>query len=227
MSEMPMSGALTVSMWMRMPGQSWAGTAASFLAMWTAMMMAMMLPSLAPTLARYRRAMYRAGGTRVVGLTVRVGVGYFLVWTAVGAIVFPLGVALTELATQQPALARVAPVAAGAAVLFAGILQYTSWKARQLVVCRESLMHTHAPSRDARDAWRYGMRLGVHCVCSCAGLTSIMLVAGLMDVRVMAAITTAITIERLAPKDLRVVRTIGDAVVVAGLVLIARAVGLG
>ena len=39
--------------------------------------------------------------------------------------------------------------------------------------------------------------------------------------------TTAITVERLAPSDVRVVRAIGDVVVVAGLVLIARAVTLG
>jgi hypothetical protein len=43
----------------------------------------------------------------------------------------------------------------------------------------------------------------------------------------MTAITAAITAERLAPGGVRVVRAIGDAVVVAGLVLMARAVGLG
>jgi hypothetical protein len=47
-----------------------------------------------------------------------------------------------------------------------------------------------------------------------------------MDLRVMAAITTAITVERLAPSDARVVRAIGDVVVVVGLVLLARAVSL-
>ena len=70
------------------------------------------------------------------------------------------------------------------------------------------------------------MRLGVHCVGSCAGLTVVGLLAGAMDLRVMAVITTAITVERLAPNDARVVRAIGDAVVVVGLVLLARAVSL-
>jgi predicted metal-binding membrane protein len=32
--------------WMRMPGQTWPGAAASFLGMWVVMMVAMMLPSL-------------------------------------------------------------------------------------------------------------------------------------------------------------------------------------
>src|SRR5439155_4659683 len=47
MGEMPMPGGWTMSMaWMRMPGQTWPGAAASFLCMWVVMMVAMMLPSL-------------------------------------------------------------------------------------------------------------------------------------------------------------------------------------
>ncbi len=227
MGDMPMPGGGTMStMWMRMPGQSWAGTAASFLAMWGAMMVAMMLPSFAPALWRYRKAVQRSAFAPIDRLTALVGAGYFVVWTAVGAIVFPLGVALSALATPHPSLARIAPIAVGAAVLLAGVTQHTRWKARQLVFCREA-PRDHALSPDARAAWRHGLRLGVHCVGSCAGLTAVMLVAGMMDLRVMAVVTTAITVERLAPSDVRVVRAIGDVVVVAGLVLIARAVTLG
>jgi predicted metal-binding membrane protein len=55
MGEMPMRGGWTMSMaWMRMPGQTWPGIAASFLGMWVVMMVAMMLPSLVPMLRRYR-----------------------------------------------------------------------------------------------------------------------------------------------------------------------------
>src|SRR4029434_5949041 len=51
MGGMPMSGGWTMSMaWMRMPGQTWSGAAASFLGMWIVMMVAMMLPSLVPML---------------------------------------------------------------------------------------------------------------------------------------------------------------------------------
>ena len=97
MDGMPMSGGWTMSMmWMRMPGQSWAGTAASFLAMWSAMMVAMMLPSLVPTLLALSRRRCAVRAARSAHrLTALVGAGYFLVWAAVGAIVFPFGVALT------------------------------------------------------------------------------------------------------------------------------------
>jgi hypothetical protein len=47
MGEMPMPGGRTMSRaWMRMPGQTWPGGAASFLGMRVGMMVAMMLPSL-------------------------------------------------------------------------------------------------------------------------------------------------------------------------------------
>jgi predicted metal-binding membrane protein len=46
-----MAGGWTMSMvWMKMPDQSLAVAAASFLGMWLIMMLAMMLPSLLPTL---------------------------------------------------------------------------------------------------------------------------------------------------------------------------------
>jgi hypothetical protein len=41
-------------------------------------------------------------------------------------IAFPLGVALTAVAMQQPALARAVPIAVGVVVLIAGALQFTA-----------------------------------------------------------------------------------------------------
>ena len=80
---------------------------------------------------------------------------------------------------------------------------------------------------DAGTAWRYGLRLGLHCGYCCAGLTAILLVIGVMDLRAMAVVTAAITAERLAPAGERVARAIGAVAVLAGLFLIARASGLG
>jgi predicted metal-binding membrane protein len=81
---------------------------------------------------------------------------------------------------------------------------------------------------DAATAWRHGLRLGLHCIYGCAGFTAILLVIGIMDVRVMALVTAAITAERLAPNGERVARAIGIVVVGVGQLLIARAAaGLG
>jgi predicted metal-binding membrane protein len=228
MGEMPMPGGWTMSMaWMRMPGQTWPGVAASFLAMWVVMMAAMMLPSLVPMLWRYRQAVGRTGETRLGRLTTLVGAGYFCVWTVFGMAAFPLGVALAAVEMQVPALARAVPIAVGAVVLIAGALQFTAWKAHHLACCREAPGPSGTLAADAGTAWRHGLRLGLHCSFCCAGLTVILLVIGVMDLRMMAVVTAAITVERLAPGGERVARAIGSVVVGAGLFLIARAVGVG
>jgi predicted metal-binding membrane protein len=226
MSEMPMAGGWTMSMaWMRMPGQTWLSAAASFLGMWIVMMVAMMLPSLVPMLWRYRQNVGSTTGTRLGRLTALVGVGYFFVWTVFGLAVFPLGVALAAVVMQQPALARAVPIAAGVVVLIAGALQFTARKADQLACCREAPGRGRAMAADAGTAWRYGLRLGLHCSYCCAGLTAILLVIGVMNLRTMAVVTAAITVERLAPAGERAARAIGAVVVGAGLLLIARAAG--
>ena len=76
---------------------------------------------------------------------------------------------------------------------------------------------------DPGTAWRYGLRLGLHCSRCCVGLMAILLVIGIMDLRVMAAVVAAITIERLAPAAERVARATGVVVVGAGLFLIGNA----
>jgi predicted metal-binding membrane protein len=226
--EMPMPGGWMMSMaWMRMPGQTWPVAAASFLAMWTVMMVTMMLPSLVPMLQRYRLAVGRPSGTRLGRLTALVGAGYFFVWTVLGLAAFPLGFALAELEMQQPALSRAVPVAAGVAVLLAGVFQLTAWKARHLACCREAPGQGRTLPADAGTAWRHGVRLGLHCGRCCAPLMGILLVLGIMDLRAMAVVTAAITVERLAPAGERVARVTGAIAIGAGLFLIARAAGLG
>jgi predicted metal-binding membrane protein len=225
---MPMPGGWTMSMaWMRMPGQTWPVAAAAFLGMWGVMMVAMMLPSLVLMLRRYRHAVDRNGEARLGLLTTLVGAGYFFVWTVLGLAAFLLGMALAAVAMQQPALARAVPVAVGLIVLIAGAFQLTAWKARHLACCREAPRRGRTLPANAGTAWRHGVRLGISCVQCCGNLMMILLVLGIMDVRVMAVVTAAITIERLAPAGERVARALGAVAVAAGLLLIARAAGLG
>ena len=227
MGEMPMPGGWTMSMaWMRLPGQTWPGAAASFLGMWVVMMMAMMLPSLVPMLSRYRQAIDGTGAARLGPLTALVGVGYFFVWTVFGMVAFPLGVALAAAGMQMPALARAVPIAVGVVVVIAGALQFSAWKARHLACCREAPGRGHTLPAGAGTAWRHGLRLGLHCSRCCVGLMAILLVIGVMDLRAMAFVAAAITVERVAPAGQRLARAIGAVVVGAGLLLIARAAGL-
>jgi predicted metal-binding membrane protein len=226
MSTMAMPGGWTMSMaWMPMPGQTWPGAAASFLGMWVVMMVAMMLPSLLPMLWRYRQAIRRTGQTRLGKLTVLAGVGYFCVWAVIGMAAFALGAAFAGIEMQRPGLARAVPLGVGVIVLIAGSLQFTAWKTQQLDCCRQLPDWARTLPADAVTAWRHGVRLGIHCSYCCAGLTAILLVAGVMDLRVMAIVTAAITIERLSPAGEGVARAIGAVILCAGVLLIARAAG--
>jgi predicted metal-binding membrane protein len=231
MGEMEMPGGWTMSMaWMRMPGQTWPGAAAAFLGMWTVMMVAMMLPSLVPMLRRYREAVGRSESmsseARLGRLTALVGAGYFFVWALFGLAAFPLGIALAAITMHQEALAHAVPIAIGVVVVIGGALQFTAWKARHLAWCREAPGRGRALPADAGTAWRHGLRLGLHCIHCCFGLMAILLVIGVMDLRAMAVVAAAITVERLAPAGQRAARAIGAVVIATGLFLIARAAGL-
>jgi len=224
---MAMPGDWTMSMaWMRMPGQTWPGAASGFLGMWIVMMAAMMLPSLMPMLSRYRSAVRMRSAAPIGRLTALVGAGYFFVWMVLGLAAFPLGVALATLEMDLPALARAVPLAVGTVVLIAGALQFTSWKARYLACCREPPAPVCVLPANARTAWQHGLRLGRHCVYCCGALMTVLLAVGVMDLRAMAVVTVAITVERLAPAGERVARAVGVVVVVIGGLMVVRAVAL-
>ncbi len=213
--------------WRGTPAETWLTATASWLGMWVVMMVPMMLPPLVPMLRRYRQAVGSAAGTRLGWLTALVGVAYFGVWTACGIAALPLAVTLAAIATWQPATPGAVPIGVGGVTLVAGALQLTAWKARQLACCREAPGRGRSLPADSRTAWRHGLRLGLHCVLCCTNLMAILLVTGLMDLRAMVVVTAAITLERLAPAGPRVARVVGAVVAGAGLLLIARAAGLG
>ena len=206
---------------MAMPDETWRA-AAGFLGVWVVMMAAMMLPSLAPVLWRHRQDAASAGEPQPGLTTGLVGIGYVVVWAVVGTAVYALGTALAAIEVRIPGVARDVPIAVGVVVLIGGALQFTAWKAHHLRCCRAVPGHGARPL-GAATALTTGVRLGVHCVQSCAGLMAILLAVGVMDLRAMAVVTAAITLERLAPAGERVARAIGGVTVAAAVFLIARA----
>ena len=173
-------------------------SAGSFVVMWVAMMVPMMLPSLVPMLWRYRDAVDSMHQARLNVLTALVGAGYFSVWTVVGVALFP----------------------------FAGAFEFTAWKARHLACCREAAVISRPFHADVRTAWQHGVHLARLCAPCCANLMVILLVVGMMDLRAMAAVTAAITAERLAPAGERVARAIGVVAIGTAVLLIAQAAGV-
>ncbi len=228
-ASMAMPGAWTAPMvWVKVPGQNWPEAIATFLEMWIVMMAAMMLPMLVPTLVRYRRGLRGNGVTRTGGLAALAGAGYFSVWALLGAVIYVPGVLLTAAETQSMTLAALAPFATGIILLAAGCLQLSAWKVHQLTCDLNPQALGQNPSQDppsSRNAWQYGLRLGLHCSRCCSGLMLMLLVTGLMDLRVMAAVAIAITLEQLAPAPAFAARTIGVIAILAGIFIFAQALG--
>jgi predicted metal-binding membrane protein len=229
MGGMAMAGGASMSMstWARLPGESWLGTAAAFELGWLVMMAAMMAPSIAPTLWRYRRVLTTAGVARASRSMALLAAGYLTTWGALGAAVYPAGVALAATARRWPPLVRAEPTLVGLVVLAASALQLSAWKARALACCRAAADRRAMVPAGAVRAWRHGLRLGSHCIRSCAGATAVLLAVGLMDLRAMIVVTAAVTLERLAPRGERVARMVGGIGVCAGTVLVAWAVVRG
>jgi predicted metal-binding membrane protein len=194
MGTMPMHG--DGMMFMPMPGQSWIGAAASFLVMWTAMMAVMMLPSMAPMLWRHRGSL-GADGIHREARTGLVGLGYIAVWIVVGVVVFSIGAALASVEMRWPPLVRTEPVVRIAVVVLAVVVQLRRWRAR--IIGRPAAPgYIHESPRSLGEAWRNGLEQGVLCARSCSALVAIQLALGIMDLRVMAVVTAAITADRLA-----------------------------
>lgn len=65
--------------------------------------------------------------------------------------------------------------------------------------------------------------LGVRCSLCCAGLMLALLAIGMMNPVAMGAVTLAISAERLTPVPRGIARVAGVAIVVVGVLTIARA----
>ena len=218
---MRMPGNWTMSMmWMGMPGQTWIVAALAFVGMWLAMMLAMMLPSALPMLLLYRRAASFRGESRLALLTLAVGTGYFLAWTCVGLLAYVGGEVITRAVMASAAMSRLVPVAAGAALVSAGIYQLTPWKSACLQHCRDPLsLVAHHLHGGCAGGFRLGVHHGVFCVACCWGLMLIQLVLGAMNLTVMAIVALIIALEKVLPRGELVARLAGYAAVLGGATL--------
>jgi len=228
---MDMPGGWNMSMmWMVMPGQTWLAAALLFAAMWQGMMVAMMLPSALPMLLLYRRAAtFRRDssqeGASAGFATTMMGTGYFAVWLLFGILAYASGMTLGWAAMRWTAVSRVVPLASGAALVAAGIYQWTPWKNACLRHCRDplSLVADHLDG-----GWARGLKLGFHhgafCVGCCWALMVIQLVLGVMNVPVMVGVAVVIALEKLVPWGNQVAKGAGLAAVLGGLFMVTRAV---
>jgi len=142
------------------------GSFGFFAALWVSMTAAMMLPGAAPAVVRHVHASGRA-------LAVPLFVGsYVAVWTLVGVAVY---------AVYRPH----GSFAAGAAVIAAGVYEFTPLKQRFRRRCRQSV--------------RSGFEFGFCCVGSSMGLMLMLAALGVMSITWMAVVAAVVLAQKLLP----------------------------
>ncbi len=192
--------------------------AALFLSMWLTMMVAMMFPTVAPIVLLHRLVMRRRGAG--FAPTLAFVLGYLTVWTALG--VAPLLVLHAFRQTTEPSteVGR----AAGAVLLLAGAYQFTRWKDTCLRACRSPMtfLATHDFGAGKAGAFRTGVSHGLYCAGCCWALMAVLFVVGLMNLTWMAVIAAIFLLEKTWRHGVGLTKVVGTAVVVLGLVVLAR-----
>jgi predicted metal-binding membrane protein len=213
--DMPGMGA-----WDRLPHQSRLDHFLAFEGMWIVMMVAMMMPVLAPALMRFRQGL-SGPAPAIARHTLLFAGAYFAAWALAGPILYAPGIAVAQVA-NHPAGSPWIPAAGSTLILLAGCFQFSATKRRQIECCRSVPMSSAASPASARRSLLAGWRIGVRCVACCAGLTVTLLIAGVMDLLAMAAVTVGIVAERLLPRRARMERGVGVILVTLGVFLLAQ-----
>ena len=179
-------------MWLPMCGQSWLGAAAGFIGTWAVMMVPMMLPLAVRPLLDYRATL--DGAWRPLLLVAAAGLAWAAIWTAFGLPVYLVGAAVAQALLGMPSLARMMPVMAAMAGVAGAAWQVASWRRRPVhpalpgsPVCVAALLH--------------GVRLGGHCVRRCAGLSVVLLAAGIMERSTMVCAIAAVAAESVRLRE--------------------------
>jgi predicted metal-binding membrane protein len=174
----------------------------SFVALWAVMMAAMMLPGMAPVVMRRARA-----DGRVRAGPVFVG-AYLCVWTFAGVAIYGLS---RLLALPAPGMSAHGShgngsLAAGVAVIAAGVYELTPLKRYFRRRCRESV-----PS---------GLVYGLYCVGSCVGLMVMLMALGFMSAVWMSVITAIVVAQKLVPTKAAIDVPLALAIIGLGAVIV-------
>ena len=188
-----------------------------FLLTWVVMMVAMMFPSVAPMVLAHA-SVTRSRGEGLLPTAAFV-LGYLLVWSAAGLV--PLAfLQVVDQVWVAPAwwLARTG----GAAVVVAGVYQFTPLKNACLRACRTPLgfVLTHDFGRGPAAAVRAGAAHGLYCLGCCWALMVVLAVIGLMNVAWMAVIAAIFFIEKNVRGGDWLPKVVGAVCIVGGVALV-------
>ncbi|HEX5415580.1 MAG TPA: DUF2182 domain-containing protein [Chloroflexota bacterium] len=163
----------------------------SFAGAWVAMMAAMMLPSAIPLIFEFAR---ESEGRRAWPVaTMLLALTYLAVWLAFGLVCYAVYVALGMPWPDQD-------LAAGVALILAGVYALTPLKRASQARCRElCALHGPLPFNLLRGAMIVGVRYGISCAGCSAGLMIAMVLIGMSNLLAAVVLAAAVLIYKLAP----------------------------
>ncbi|BCH32840.1 hypothetical protein MesoLjLc_47700 [Mesorhizobium sp. L-8-10] len=179
---------------------AYGGQFAALTAMWLLMALAMMLPSAVPMIRTYCEiadtAAAKGGGA--VHPMVLVG-GYLTVWLAASFVFAGLTIAVNA----GPVGSVAEPLrggAAAAALIFAGLYQFSGFKDACLRKCRNpfNILFSRWSRRPSR-IFTLGMEQGLWCLGCCWALMLVMFAVGIMNLFWMALIALFTIVEKQVP----------------------------
>ena len=168
--------------------------------MWAVMMAAMMLPSAWPMLTMYAALSRRQPSNRQQPRYLYLfSAGYVLVWALFSVAATVLQRALAGLLLLSPMMELTSPRAGAALLALAGVYQFTPLKRICLRTCRSPISFLMGHWRPGSvGAFRMGIDHGVYCVGCCWALMLLLFVGGVMNLYVIAALTTLVALEKVA-----------------------------
>ncbi len=192
-------------------------------AMWVVMMIGMMTPSVAPMVLIYagiaRQADARGTAFAPAGWFAS---GYLFAWIAFSAVATGAQWWLESRALIAPMMAGTGHIAAGVALVIAGIYQWLPVKQACLDQCSAplSFVQRHggfAPS--VRGSVRLGFLHGLYCVGCCWAVMALLFAFGVMNLVWIAGLMVFVLLERVVPNPRTLSRLAGAAAIVGGIFL--------
>jgi predicted metal-binding membrane protein len=201
-----------------------AGFSATF-GMWALMSLAMMMPTFVPTLRTFDDLSF-AKASDPAAMACFVG-AYGAVWLGFSGLAALLHVALARWSLIAPDGGSLSPWLTAALLLGAGTYQFSVLKHACLAKCRHPIaffMQHWRPGNAA--AFAMGLRLGGYCLGCCWALMLLGFVGGAMDIAWMGLATLFMILEKLREVGRFASAPAGILLTAAGLVALARAMGV-
>lgn len=196
-----------------------------FIVTWIVMMIAMMFPAITPVVLLFDR--WRRSRKRTMASTFSFVLGYLVVWTTAGLLVYGALVAIEANVENSTTAVRLG----GVTLVAAGVYQLTPLKTICLTKCRSPLglvmQHAQQLGRGLRGPFRVGIFHGSYCLGCCWALMAVLVVLGLMNLGWMAAVSALILVEKVLPVGQGFGRVVGVGLAAAGATVLVTGAGLG